>query len=166
MNANEMLNLTPEELQKQLEMDFANDPERDEKIKVSKDLFQTMKDINEINRVYGGLHGNDPIEKAACIKIVEGYCDSVASTKKFINDYLNGEFRATAKEFLNAKIAEAQDNTTNLVTGFELSVTNQFDNGLDDLDKDDSDKDEVHYAISDMHLLWDSIINTESQLVY
>ena len=68
----------------------------------------------------------------------------------FKNEYLDGEGYATAEEFLNGKIAEAQAKTTGPVTGFELSITNRFHNGLSDIDEVESDEDHVYYEVGEM----------------
>ncbi|UOA09185.1 hypothetical protein [Methylobacter sp. S3L5C] len=85
-----------------------------------------------------------------------------STTEDFKNNYLNGECRATEVEFIRAKTSEAMDGE---VCGSELtfpySVLNPFYYGLADLDKDDTDKDHVHYDVSEMLSLWDSIIELE-----
>jgi hypothetical protein len=79
---------------------------------------------------------------------------AIKAATEFSKTYLDGEIRVTPKEFIDAKIAEAKSQIIGLVTGFELSVTNPFYNGLQDLDKDDD-----HYAVSDMFMLWKEIVD-------
>jgi hypothetical protein len=79
---------------------------------------------------------------------------AIKSATEFSKTYLNGEIRVTPEEFIQAKVDEAQSQIIGLVTGFELSVTNPFYSGLQDLDKD-----EDHYAVSDMFILWKEIVD-------
>jgi hypothetical protein len=79
---------------------------------------------------------------------------AIKSATEFSKAYLNGEIRSTPEEFIEAKIAEAQDQIIGTVTEFELSVTNPFYDGLQDLDRD-----EDHYAVSDMFMLWKEIVD-------
>jgi hypothetical protein len=80
------------------------------------------------------------------------------STEDFKNDYLNGESRTTESEFIHAKMLETKGETIVNDFTFPFSVLNPFTEGLKDLDKDDTDKDNVHYAVGEMLELWDSII--------
>ena len=79
---------------------------------------------------------------------------AIKSATEFSKIYLGGELRVTPEEFIEAKVAEAQNQIIGTVTGFEYSVTNPFYSGLQDLDSD-----EDHYAVSDMFILWTEIVD-------
>lgn len=83
----------------------------------------------------------------------------IKSATEFSSNYLNGETRCTAEEFISAKNNEAVSKTTGRKERFDSYVTSAFTNGLPSLDEKDG-----NYDVVAMFSLWKTTLKELKEL--
>ena len=79
---------------------------------------------------------------------------SKTSSAAFSSMYLNKEKKATAEDFVKAKLTQAQSQIFGVVMEFDSTLLSQFYAGLAEIGKYDD-----RYAIQDMFFLWRDLLN-------
>ena len=68
MKAEDLMTLTPEELEKELSVLCPNDPEKEEVLRL---IIKTCKDGELVQKAYGLLQSGSPEDRAEALKILE-----------------------------------------------------------------------------------------------